>query len=878
MLRQRICAAQAWAAAREAWVPWGLSHDGDSLPAVSEPKEPVLSDSFTYISAHTADRAAALLLNAAGPRDWSALIAARPGIVRTVVEGSQPIPRDFAEAALRRGEGDLLGQLRRGADRVMGVPDLLDRLAESGHPDLYYQSSREFQAALLRSAHLSPAGWNRLDLTRWTSWMKAEDELAGRRVFVVSQMPALLRSALERVGHLLSEREQALALRNLYVSAGPGAAEAWFGELGELGERAAADVAAGGDLSALVAWADGGEATIRELRAAGRKDREWLLAQRPVLDWEALWEANRVEPFDAGAVGPLVAREDCPGEFVTELYATQPAAVAEHARLVGRHLWTVTPKGTAAVVARATKLLAGRFIAGDDGERESLFAEARPAVAVLEAVRTSREKHPEAVAALMEELAVPVKGLGDDPASWRALRAVLKASKGLTVDEVFAKVEATVAAGKAPAAWPEAAEAPADGKSGSLSGPRAAFVTVFDAAATPVQLAVLPLLDGRTRHDVFTQARLRPEWLDAAIERNDRAWLTSLAARPMLDPEGVQRLLELDDPKLNAQLFLRVRSTNLQRTAILSGRRFGAGEGPVPLDKDLRADLLKRDGGWRSTDAVDCADRKLQAHIISRVRVRGIMPQWRLLLDAWENHGREHVEQLVSGKAVGPTAYSAKPFGPSVVRTFTKLFKLDDPSAELAEMRAETDHAMTAEWQLAEIRKERTDHFALAKESHHWHWDAILASHREEPMNPWMVKGFDANAAGCPEELRKEADELGPTPDYGQTWESKGVGVPDALERLAASPLAEHYRETEWLSRSLRLGSVTPEDTLRLARPAALAVSITGEASIPALGETVAEALGDDLDAWVLALGMLRDFQGTVHELLATVVAAVGRG
>ena len=837
-----------------------------------------MSDSFTNISSHTADRAASLLLNAAGSRDWSGLIAARPGIVRTVVEGSQPIPRAFAEAALRQGEGDLLGHLRRSADRVEDMPDLMDRLAETGHPDLYYQSSRDFQLRLLRSAHQAPAGWNRLDLGQWTSWMRAEDELAGRRGFVVSLLPTLLRSSLEHLGSLLSERELAIALRNLYVSAGRTAAEAWFGKLGELGDRAAADLAAGGDLSALVEWGEGAEAAVRELRAKDRKDREWLLAQRPVLDWDALREANRSEPFDAGAVGPLVAREDCPGEFVTELYATQPAAVAEHGRLIGRHLWTVAPQGTAAVLARAAKLLAGRFIAEDGEDRAGLFEEARPAVAVLEAVRTSRDKHPEVVAALMEELTVPAARLGADPAAWRALRATLKSAKGLTVGEVFAKAEATAAAGKAPAAWPDAAEAPEDGKSGSLTGPRAAFVTVFDAAATPVQLAVLPLLDGRTRHDVFTQGRLRPEWLDTAVERDDRAWLAPLSARPSLDAEGIQRLLDLDDPELNARLFLRVRSTNLQRTAILSGRRFGDGDGPVPLDKTLRADLLKREGGWRSTDAVDCADPKLQAHIISCVRVRGIMPQWRLLLDAWERHGKEHTEKLVSGKAVGATNYSANPFGPPVVRTFNKLFKLDDPSAELAEMRAQTDHSMTAEWQLAEIRRERSDHFALAKETHHWHWDAILAAHREEPMNPWMVKGFEANTAGCPEELRKESDELGPTPDYGQTWESRGVGVPDALERLAETPLSKHYRESEWLHRAVRYKTVTAEDALRLARPAALAVSVIGDASIPALGKVVADTLGEDQDGWVLALGMLRDFQGTVHELLDTVAAAVGKG
>ncbi|GIG66365.1 hypothetical protein [Phytomonospora endophytica] len=830
-----------------------------------------MSDSFISIPPPTADLAVAVLMSAAEPQDWARIIAARPEIVRIVLDGNTPIPTEFAEVALRRGEGLLLVSLLKGHERVVGMPDVLDRLAATGHPELFHHGDGDFKTRLLASAHLGPSGWDALDLARWVDWMRPADELRGRRRYVHSRLPKLLTSTLRHVGHLLSEREQALALWNLRAAAGPAAAEAWFKDLGELGERAAAEVSAGGDLSGLTAWADGPEATLRELRG-GRSDLAWLVERRTSLDWPALREAHAAEPFGDEAAGVLAARADCPAEFAIELYVTSPAVVAERAARIGRAFWAAKPVGSAAVIGRATKTLIGRFVA--EGRPDGLFAEARPAVAVLEALRVTREKHPEAAAVLMAELSGPVSGFGADPAAWRALRAALKSAKGLSVEELFDKARTIAGSGKAPARWPDEADVPSDGKPSSLSGARSAFVPLFDAAAAETRLALLPHVDGRTRHDVFTQGSWRAEWLDEAVARGERSWCLSLASRASLGTEEIQRLLERDDPEINARLFTRSRISNRQRTAILSGRRFGDGEGPVPLDPGLRKRLLERDGGWRGTDVIDCADAELQTHILSSVRVRGDMPQTRLLLDAWERHGVELAVKYVKGD-VGGRSYSPNPISPAVKRRFEKLFALDDPSGELAGLRAETEESLTAAWQIAEVRRERSDHFDLAKHSHHWHWPELLDAHRAEPFSPWMVKGFDASTAGCPEEFARESAALGALPEYGESWSDATLGAAEVRQRLAA-PLPLDYRERRWLRMAVARGVIDIGEVVATAHPTAIALAGLPGESGEAVAKLLAGSVNGDADAWMVVLGMIRDFQGTLPELLATAKAAVG--
>ncbi|MEV0645227.1 hypothetical protein AB0I28_08175 [Phytomonospora sp. NPDC050363] len=832
-----------------------------------------MSDSSVHIPLHIADRAMVTLISAAGPQEWDRAIASRPRIVRAVLDGHVPVPAAFAEEALRGGDEESLISLLKAHERVQDMPDVLDRLAATGRARLYRHHDRRFQTRLLASAHLDRAGWAAMDLSRWVTWMRPEDEVRTWRLYVHSRLPALLRGTLERVGHLLSDRERALALWNLHAAAGREAAEAWFERVGGVvGEKAAAEVADGGDLSALAAWAESTELAVAELRDTGSGDRAQTFGAREVLDWDVLRAAHREEPFDVEAAGLLAGREGCPEDFLAELYEAHPGAVVDNAARPDRAWWALRPSGSAAVVARASKVLAGRLVA--EGEPEGVLAEARPAVAVLEALRTSRERHAENTAALMDELTAPVARLGADPARWRALRAALKSAKGLTVLELFAKAESMAAAGKAPAAWPDAADVPPEGKATSLTGARSAFVPLFDVAAVEVQLALLPHLDGRTRHEVFTLGAWRPEWLDAALAGPDRGWCLSLAARASLSTPAIQRLLELDDSEINARLFLRSQVSNLQRTAILSGRRFGGGEGPVPLDPGLRGRLLTRDGGWRGTDAIDCADAELQTHILAKVRVRGEMPQTRLLVEAWDRHGRELAAKYVAGD-IGPKAYSAHPIGPGLKKRFTALLKLDDPSAELARLREEARESLTAEWQIGQVRADRSDHFDLAKHSHHWHWDELVAAHREEPFSPWMIKGFDSETAGCPTEFKADSEELGPNPEVGETWEDRILSSGDVLRRLEA-PLSVDYQKRHWLGSALARGAVSPGDVLAVARPAAVALAVVNTRGADAVSKLLAETVAGDPDVWMLVLGMLPDFAGSLPELLDTARLAVG--
>jgi len=422
--------------------------------------------------------------------------------------------------------------------------------------------------------------------------------------------------------------------------------------------------------------------------------------------------------------------------------------------------------------------------------------------------------------------------------------------------------------GEAPVAWPDAAAAPADGKAPSLSGAREAFLAIFDSATVETRLALLPHLDERTRFDVFTRAVPEERLLTAAAE-GEESWAVMLTARTSLPSEWIERLLELDSTAVNGRLFLRTGATPEQRRAILSGRRYGPGDGPVPLDPDLRERLRAKTGGWRGTDPVDCADPQLQEHILRHVRVRGERPQLRMLLNAWEWHGKQRALHLASD-ALAPVNYSRKPFGRGVKARLRRLAALSDPSAELAAMRTELDAALTAEWQIAELRRRRTDHFALARESHVWLWPEIVAAHRAEPLPPKMLAAMRHEIKDLPGELGVAAAA------HANPWDERLSEPGGPLRRLREESLDSH-QNGHWLAGCVESGQLEIGQALAFGHPAMRVLAQTSRRLMvepKPLSEILAETLRDRPDAWLLALRMLPEFHGTVAELLYTASAA----
>ncbi|MEU1803713.1 hypothetical protein [Streptomyces sp. NPDC019937] len=98
------------------------------------------------------------------------------------------------------------------------------------------------------------------------------------------------------------------------------------------------------------------------------------------------------------------------------------------------------------------------------------------------------------------------------------------------------------------------------------------------------------------------------------------------------------------------------------------------------------------------------------------------------------------------------------------------------------------------------------------------------------------------------------------------------------------------HRRNDWLDKAVGLGALTPLDVLYEARPAGDAAAYlayrhhrarqdgpdpAGLAASRKALELATTHLGEDPEAWALALRLLPDFTGTFPELLTTAAAIV---
>ncbi|MFW5417781.1 hypothetical protein J0910_14315 [Nocardiopsis sp. CNT-189] len=870
----------------------------------------------------TEHMAAHPLLSAGDPGDWPRLLASVPDVVEPLLS-RLPVSDGLFDAVLADGRVKWLEELAGNRRMILSRPDLRDRLiatggAAAGRPLLSPhavpadgRSGKSPWPLRVRRAVLAAA--------RPDAWPPGGElhEVLGKkdvrylRAAVACPLPGMARAALEGAAAELTRAERLRALLTVYEhDGGPAALEEVLAAVGEerLSPEAAAEarkaLEAGGPepLRAAAERAEGTGGAIEELYDTALADRAEQLELRAELDWAAVAEADARHPFDDAAVALLAARPDCTAEARGALYARRPLPVAEHAAHLDARLLATAPdkRGAARVMLVLCRRGLGRGIGGAE-----LLRTARPAAAVLAAARRPPE-HPEGLAA-WEEFTEGLAGLvaehlGGDAERWRAVRALLPGFTG-TVPELLA-AEPPVRA-KRGGAWPGAAAAPAGDRVPDPAGTRGAFIALLDAAADPVCAALLPHLDDRTVYDLLGHGRLRDGWF-ALAAGGDPRYRTALASRPALGADGVQRLMELDDPGVNARLFLRPGTTPLQRERLLSGRPCRPGAtGGIPLDPGLVERLLQRKGGFSGRDAVDCADPALQRHLLRHVRVRGRAPQLRLLLNLWERRGPEAVAELL-GEDLEPAAFTTRIFRREVQSTVEGLLGGEDPEKALEELRAQTAEGESARTQIRALRRQYFPGAELFRHSHAWHWDEIRAENLRDPLPSAALAGLAAHP-GLPEELRGEAE--------GAVWRSEAdhaafrtltrfarpgvsfaereeeakeemagfrIGPDWTGERILRSRPVSPDGEVElsdWLAPAIGQGAVAPEDVIEHA-PSAVSVLRWmwggGTGAEDALAAALREHLGSSPDAWVLALRMLPGFRGTLGELLRTAGAAAG--
>ncbi|MFC7328191.1 hypothetical protein [Marinactinospora rubrisoli] len=808
-------------------------------------------------------------------------LAAQPESLDRLIDAVVSAPGDG------EGPSDVLNALLFTNSVVERIPAVRERLAASGHPAMLEKAlpgnqeedapwSLRLRRQILSSVQVDPATSGR---RRMLAHALARWNVRWARAAVTCSDPAMVRATLAAFGGELSRAEQLRAALSLYEHDGA-AALASLGDVALRPETAdlVRRVAATDDAEALrraVAEAEGTAGVLEELYEPDLADRAELLDLRDSLDWPAVLAAVRARPLDAAAAAALTARADCPDEVRDACYATQPLAVAEHTPRPDLRLLTAdcVPQGRAEAVRAVIRRALGRDVTGAE-----LLANCRPAVAALAEAGRTREADGPAETAWREFTAGLAKlaedRLGSDLARWRAARALLADFAGSVPELLDA---AAAASGDGAGAWPDADPVPADGVGLPPVDVRTAFQTLLDLASFTTLTALRPLVDGQTAQDMLVTGRWRPEWISWALEPGRTAELRLLAGRPGLHPDEIERLAALDDPEVNAALFFQNHLTSEQRRRMLCGRPFGPARcspeertTPVPLHPVLLRRLLDGPYPWQPQDALDCADLRLQHHIMRTVYVIGRIPQLRLMLNVWERHGRHALARLMSE---APICYSTYNESRTTVEC---LLARPDTDAALAELRAEVTRGESAEGQIAAFRKERRDRAVYVTETHVWQWEALLAEHRRAPFTPDVI-GMMQRIPGCPAEISAEKVLFGrEAKQYSKLM--KGVPAADVLAEYDAG-LADRVGEN-WLGKAIDAGRVTWAEALEHGRPARAVLAQLGkhdheERGGSELSALVKATVAGDPDAWTLALRMLPDFPGPVAELLRTAATAV---
>ncbi|HEY1177232.1 MAG TPA: hypothetical protein VGF17_13835 [Phytomonospora sp.] len=797
--------------------------------------------------------AAIALLTAVASPDWTRLaVSARWAVEARLA--SRNVPDGLVAHVLADGEPDLLRHLRSNPDIVRSHPSV----AEAG-PDV---PPGERWAAMATVGVRGYRDWERL-ITAWAPHRPEWTEVAAREVsgglsFAYASVLALspLREhyefALRRAGRRLTLREQARALVSVQRVSGPGEVAAVIARHDLPIRERALEALKGKGLEALAAEFEGTEAAIAQLRTAGKEQAESVARERADLDWVLIAKAHAEEPFTAPVSASLCARDDCPEELRIALFTAHPGEVAERYPDPPAELFSLPLKGSART--KGIRALTARFLKAD--RVAELVAHARPAAAVLEASRRADLLEP-TVWRLQPVHAVVGRVLaatvGRDVGAWRTLRRLLKAHKG-TVAELC---ERAAAAPDADGPWPDAEPLPAADAKPSLTGARKAFVVLLDAAGVATQLALLPHLDGRTIADLFTHCVRRHEWFEFVVGHGTPMLRQAFVrSRGKLAVEDLQRLFDLDEPELAGALALRRPMSSAQVAHVMSGRAFA---GHVPdgqvYPAELRERFLATTGGWTGRHAVTCADPEVQRHILRHVRVRGIVPQLRLLLELWERAGKEAMLELVEAD-LDPLKYTRAEFQAGVVKRVRKMAAAEDEEGEKEALREYLAERETPEWQIRRLK----GHDNFFRESHEWFIAEIAASPAKNQVGLLSGSGEGHVAAGDPAPRHALA---------------AGATLAETLEIYPSTDATDTRR---WLVAAIAAGLTTWAEAFTAVAPAAHVLAATADDApdhwLPEL-RAVVPTLDLSVEAQLVALGLVRDFTGTVPELLATATEVV---
>ncbi|WP_436770605.1 hypothetical protein [Yinghuangia sp. YIM S09857] len=324
-----------------------------------------------------------------------------------------------------------------------------------------------------------------------------------------------------------------------------------------------------------------------------------------------------------------------------------------------------------------------------------------------------------------------------------------------------------------------------------------------------------------------------------------------LALRPDLGPDELASLLALDDPEVDARLFVGPVLHEDERRRMLDGLRFDGGIGTVgaPLLDLLWSADRARLRRWLPS-AVRSGDPGVAAAVVGRVVLETESGRLRPIVAVWGRHGREAARTVLESASYPPEHVTA------IERA------LDAP-----------DGLNTLRARLAELAQPRT----------------MIASLRTLPRDRQtrLVAQIAAEGGVFPSAEVVRAHEDDPLPEalHSALAELPGSSRELVVSRLHVG-LPEDGGSARWLDAALEQGVLSPDDLLRHARPAARVLVLLADpaardrrerwaSSAPRVdtGAFFRAVLGTHVDTWVVAALLAGDFPGSVTELLETAVA-----
>ncbi|MEO3817115.1 hypothetical protein [Plantactinospora sp. B24E8] len=611
--------------------------------------------------------------------------------------------------------------------------------------------------------------------------------------------------------------------------------------------------------------------TVRLLRAVGRSTAD-LDPDQPV-DWPAVLAAHAEQPYRTLAAKALAGRADCPEELRVDFVHRFGVHVLD---------WFPGPVGLPVMRACAQELANGSAVVTGTrllGEKVAAALEQ----GTVTAAQVVEELAPVGCLPGVAVVAAPVRTavgdlvgatVGTDQGAWRALWKHLSGWPG-NLPELLA---AAVAAAGTVTRWAHARPAPAPGgKPPSWTPVRRAMRDLLLCCPPEVVLAVLPVLDGRAAYDLLHRGAVGPDLVAALVEADNLTCLRLLAGNRELPAESIHPLFAFDDTEINAGLYQSPHATPALRRRILAGLRHdedwpgGPDRERLPIGDQLRAHLREPVERRFMLPWIESGLTELAVELMLRTRVPTALLQLRLLLAVARREGVPAARALLEVDLTR-RAYQGHPWLVAVRKAAVRALADPDEATAVRAVQALVDRESTPDKWLDRLRRadpRQGDLYILDAEQHVTDWTLLLAEHRREPF-PYEVLGHLGRLPGCPAELLAELAAGPPSAD--------DPGGPVAVPRTPDGTV-DWTGWPEWATRAVTAGTVPLAELAANATPVGALLRAGGDARWwPATDDPVTmmcrEVLGENLDAWLLALDLVDNFPGTLPELVTTSRAA----